>query len=95
MTTFLAIADNSKLEFKSFTCHAKGKLEKVDGKLQMSEVHLEPVLVINKEEDRERAMRVLAKTGPACLISNSVKANVSVSPVVSVDELHVNVAQTR
>jgi peroxiredoxin-like protein len=95
MTTFLAIADNSKLEFKSFTCHAKGTLGKIDGKLQMTEVHLEPVLVINKEEDRERAMKVLAKTGPACLISNSVKANISIAPVVSVDELHVSLAQSR
>jgi organic hydroperoxide reductase OsmC/OhrA len=94
MTTFLAIADNSKLEFKSFTCHAKGKLEKVDGKLQMTEVHLEPVLVINKEEDRERAMRVLTKTEPACLITNSVKAHVSVTPTVRVDELSVKLAQT-
>ena len=27
MTTFLAIAENSKLEFVSFQCHSEGKLE--------------------------------------------------------------------
>ena len=31
MTTFLAIAENSKLDFVSFKADAKGKLEKLDG----------------------------------------------------------------
>ncbi len=89
LTTFLAVADNSKLDFTSFTCHAKGKLDKVDGRLQMIEVELEPVLVIKKSEDRERAMRVLLKTEPACLITNSVKAKVSMTPVINVVELPI------
>jgi len=37
MTTFLAIAENSKLSFTSFHCTADGKLEKVDGKYLMTE----------------------------------------------------------
>jgi len=36
MTTFLAIAENSKLEFQSFKCGAKGLLEKVEGHFVMS-----------------------------------------------------------
>ena len=35
MTTFLSIAENSKLNFSSFSCPAKGKLENVDGKFMM------------------------------------------------------------
>ena len=31
MTTFLAIAENSKLEFENFECKSKGKLEQVEG----------------------------------------------------------------
>ena len=61
MTTFLAIAENSKLEFKSLSVPAKGKLSKVDGKFAMSEVLLEPVLTIMNEEDREKAEKILAK----------------------------------
>ena len=30
MTTFLAVAENSKLDFTSFECKSKGKLEQVD-----------------------------------------------------------------
>src|SRR5688572_13170247 len=40
MTTFLAIAENSNLEFAAFSCQAKGKLEMVQGKLMMSEIQL-------------------------------------------------------
>ncbi|MFT6883254.1 MAG: organic hydroperoxide reductase OsmC/OhrA, partial [Marinoscillum sp.] len=45
MTTFLAIAENSSLEFISFTCQATGKLEQVDGKLMISEIVLKPTVV--------------------------------------------------
>lgn len=76
MTTFLAIAENSKLEFKSLSCPAKGKLSKIDGKFAMSEVILEPVLTILNEEDREKADKVLQKAEKVCLITNSIKTEV-------------------
>lgn len=82
MTTFLAVAENSKLEFKSFTCKAKGKLDTVDGKLRMTEVDLEPVLCLFSADDKDRALRVLAKTEQACLITHSINAAVQVTPVV-------------
>lgn len=77
MTTFLAVAENSKLEFELFDCKAKGKLEQVEGKFLMTEVILEPTLVINKETDKDRAERILQKSEAACLISNSIKSKVS------------------
>lgn len=84
MTTFLSIAENSKLEFKSFTCNSSGKLDKVDGKPQMTEVTLEPILTIMRNEDRERALRVLSKTEAACLITNSIRSTVKMRPIVKV-----------
>ena len=84
MTTFLAIAENSKLEFVSFQCHSEGKLEKVDGKFLMTEIILEPKLVIRHESDKERAERVLQKSEAACLISNSIKSKVIMKPVIEV-----------
>jgi organic hydroperoxide reductase OsmC/OhrA len=77
MTTFLSIAENSRLEFLSFNCSAKGKLEQVEGKFLMTEILLEPVLVIAKEADKEKAERILQKSEAACLISNSIKSKVS------------------
>lgn len=82
MTTFLAVAENSKLEFELFDCKAKGKLEQVDGKFLMTEVILEPTLVITKEADKDRAERILQKSEAACLISNSIKSKVSMIPTI-------------
>ena len=84
MTTFLAIAENFKLEFESFSCVAKGKLEQVESKYLMTEVLLEPELIILREEDREKALKVLNKSEAACLISNSVKAQVKMNPVIRI-----------
>lgn len=84
MTTFLAIAENSKLTYTGFSCRSKGKLEQVDGKFMMSEVVLEPTVTITDEKDRERAERVLQKSEVACLISNSVKSTITMIPTIVV-----------
>jgi organic hydroperoxide reductase OsmC/OhrA len=84
MTTFLAIAENSKLEFVDFQCSAKGKLENVDGQWIMSEILLEPVVVISNEEHKEKALRILTKAESACLISNSIKSRITMLPRITV-----------
>src|SRR6476646_8650007 len=65
MTTFLAIAENFKLDFLSFTCKSKGKLDQVEGKFLMTEIILEPTVVIADEKEREKALRVLQKSEAA------------------------------
>ncbi|MFM9984396.1 MAG: OsmC family protein [Flavobacteriales bacterium] len=77
MTTFLAIAENSKLQFTSFSCSAKGILEQVEGKWLMTEIQLFPKVDLADENDREKAVRVFTKSEAACLISNSIKMKVS------------------
>lgn len=90
MTTFLAIAENSKLEFTALNIESKGKLDVVEGKYMMSEVDVMPRLTIVHEKDRERAERVLMKSEAACLITNSVKAKVNLKPVIEVAETVLN-----
>ncbi|MDZ4714619.1 MAG: OsmC family protein [Cytophagales bacterium] len=87
MTTFLSIAENSKLDFVSFRCASSGKLEQVDGKFLMTEVNLHPEVVVREEKDLDRALRVLQKSEANCLISNSIKARVVMHPVVSVAQV--------
>ena len=84
MTTFLAVAEYSKLDFNEFSCRAEGILEKVDGKYLMTEVILYPRLVIAAEDKKEKALRVLEKSEAACLISNSIKTKVSLKADVVV-----------
>lgn len=84
MTTFLAIAEYSKLEFVGFKCGSKGILEKVDGKFAISEVHLFPEVIIADEAKRERTERILEKSEKACLISNSITSKVIMQPKIIV-----------
>ena len=77
MTTFLAIAENSNLDFVHFECSSKGKLEQIDGKFLMTEVILEPIVTIKNESEREKAEKVLQKSEANCLISNSVKSKIT------------------
>jgi peroxiredoxin-like protein len=82
MTTFLAIAENSKLDFINFESKADGKLEKVDGNYMISEIVLSPVITISNNADKERALRILHKSEQACLISNSIKSTIVFQPEI-------------
>ncbi|TYQ00052.1 peroxiredoxin-like protein [Tenacibaculum adriaticum] len=84
LTTFLAVAENFKLDFVDFESDAEGKLEVVDRKYVISEVVLKPVIIIKKEEDRELAQKVIEKSEKACLISNSVKSNIKMEAIIKV-----------
>ncbi len=84
MTTFLSIAENSKLSFTGFSCKSKGKLEQVEGKFMMTEITLEPTVTITDEKDREKAERILLKSEGACLISNSVKSKITMITTIVV-----------
>ena len=87
MTTFLAIAENFKFDFIHYESNAIGILEKVDGKLMMSEVVLSPVLTIAPDADKEKAIRILEKSEAACLIANSVKATIIFKPEIKIVEM--------
>lgn len=85
MTTFLAIAENSKLELVSFSAAAKGKLEKLNGQgFEMTEITLRPKLILRNARDAERASRILGKAEKNCLISNSIKAKTKLQPQIEV-----------
>jgi len=84
MTTFLAIAENSKLEFDDFSSQASGKLDMVEGKYLMTEVTLMPIVTIHNAGDEEKALKVLQKSEAACLISNSIKSTIVFKPQVVV-----------
>jgi len=76
MTTFLAIAEYSKLEYEDFSCTADGILEKVDGKFLMTEITLKAKVKISDDSKKEKADRIMDKSEAACLISNSIKTKV-------------------
>ncbi|HKL37214.1 MAG TPA: OsmC family protein [Salegentibacter sp.] len=89
MTTFLAIAENSKLDFISFKSKAVGKLGKVEGKFQMTEIILKPVLEITDENNAERAKRIVEKSEKICLISNSIKTKITLETEIVIASVGV------
>jgi len=90
MTTFLAIAENSTLEFASFSCQAKGKLEMIEGKFMMSEVLLKPTVVIHDEAHRDKAIRIIKKAEDACLISHSIKSKITMEISIQVEPMLIS-----
>ena len=84
MTTFLAVAENFKLEFQAFSSDATGTLEVVDGKYMISKVEMRPHIVVNSEEQVALAEKVIVKSEKACMISNSIRSEVTMIPQVTV-----------
>jgi organic hydroperoxide reductase OsmC/OhrA len=90
MTTFVAIAENSKLNFRSFDCRATGVLEQVAGKLIMTEIQLEPAVLITNGKDHDLTLRILRETKKNCLICNSIKTKITMHPWIEVLQLSVD-----
>ena len=82
MTTFLAIASNSKLEFNAFRCESSGKLEQTDEGIWLTEILLKPVIELKSEKDQERALRIIQKAEAACLISKSIRSKIILEPKI-------------
>ncbi|RPJ87467.1 MAG: OsmC family peroxiredoxin, partial [Acidobacteria bacterium] len=83
MSTFLAIAQLSKLSFESYEAEASGKLDKPEGQvMQFTEITIRAKLVVTHSKDLERAGRLLEKAEKQCLVSNSIKAAVHLEPQV-------------
>jgi organic hydroperoxide reductase OsmC/OhrA len=83
MSTFLAFAERVGLGFTAYESEAEGKVELVDGKLQMTTVVLSPRVSLKPGEDAGKAREVIAKAESHCLLSNSVKARVMVEATIT------------
>ena len=84
MTTFLAIAGNSKLAFKEYSSSAEGLLEKTAEGFRITKIHLRPRLVITDAAAADRAKRILERSEQLCLISKSMKTEIILEPEVVV-----------
>jgi organic hydroperoxide reductase OsmC/OhrA len=84
MSTFVAIAQFSKLSFERYEAEATGKLDKPEGQvMQFTEITIRLRLVVTHARDLERAGRLLEKAEKQCLVSNSIKTVVHLEPQVT------------
>ena len=83
--TFEGMAQTSRLEFDSLRLAAEGVLTKQDNGWRFTEIRLRPAVTLRKEEDRDRAIRLLEKAEKACLIARSLQCKVTLFPAVKVE----------
>ena len=77
MATFLAIADNFKVEIETFSCSTTAKLEMVEGKYLITQAEMFPVIkLVNPEKDLDKAAHVAEKAKTGCLVTNSMKTEI-------------------
>ena len=84
VATLRAVAEASKLEFDGVECPVEGRIEKLEGGFKFTRITLRPVVTIHREEDRERAGRVLEKAERACLVSRSLECTLMLESTIHV-----------
>ena len=82
MTTFLAVAERAGLAFTSYESAAEGTLKLVDGKFQFTAITLKPTITLPANADAAKAKELIEKAEANCLISNSMKAKVSLEATI-------------
>lgn len=82
-TTFLAISDSSKLQLKELVINGVGTLDKdADGKEAITRIDLYPKIIIEAGEDVVKAKKIAEKTEVNCLIANSMKSEITMTPEI-------------
>ncbi len=86
VATLRAVAEASKLEFVALELAVEGSIEKQEGGFRFTRITLQPVVTIEKEEDRERMGRLLEKAERVCLISRSLACATKLDAKIVVQE---------
>jgi peroxiredoxin-like protein len=86
VTTLLAIAGISKLEIRALEVPAVGTLERGEDRFySIPRIELQPQVTLAREKDRDRLERLLVKADNNCLVSRSVRSQVTLKPTITVE----------
>jgi len=85
MTTFLYYAEKNGIELVSYESQAEGVLELKEGRLIFSEIKIKPLVFIRRNSDIQKVKVILEASEKNCLISNSIKCKVKVSPEIKIE----------
>ena len=84
--TFRAVAKASRLSWTSVSCDVTGTLDRIDRVTQFTAFHLTAHLVVPAGVDADAARQAMEKAERNCLISNSVKAAITLDATVEIAE---------
>jgi organic hydroperoxide reductase OsmC/OhrA len=80
MLTFISLAQSKGVQFVAYESAAEGLLENVDGKYRITEIDVQPNLVLKSQADLETARTIMSDVEQHCFISNSITAKVKLAP---------------
>ena len=84
MTTFLAFAHRLNLPFASYTSNAEGSQEFTQGRYRFTKSVLRPTIGVTSADAVDQVKHTLEDAHKSCLVSNSVKAAVTLEPTITV-----------
>ncbi|MDX1645115.1 MAG: OsmC family protein [Thermoanaerobaculia bacterium] len=85
MTTYLAIAEASRLEIEGLEVPATGTLVRGDDRrYSIERITLAPIIRLTDEADRDKAARLAEKAEAACLVTRSMRSSIAVEPTFEV-----------
>jgi organic hydroperoxide reductase OsmC/OhrA len=80
MSTFLAFAGRASLVFTAYESEAEGVLDFVDGRFLFTKIIVRPRIALGSSEDRATAEEILHKAEKNCLVTNSIRTEVTLEP---------------
>src|SRR5262245_34543636 len=87
MLTFEALANQKKLRIVSYKSTAVGVLEFVDEDYKFTRIIVRPLIQVSEPEDVDIAKKVLDAAHEHCIISNSMRTEVTIEPKIEVTDL--------
>jgi len=85
VSTFSNIAQMSHLEYAAFDLSAKGLISRAEGPWRFTEIKLCPRVTLQKEQQRDLALRLLEKADKTCLIARSLNCKTVLEPTLKVE----------
>ncbi len=85
VSTFSNMALMSRLEYASFDLSAKGVISRAEGPWRFTEIKLSPKVTLQKEQQRDLALRLLEKADKTCLIARSLNFKTVLEPTLKVE----------
>ncbi|MBV8206170.1 MAG: OsmC family protein [Acidobacteria bacterium] len=86
LTTFSAMAQNSKLRFLDLELSVHGTLTKDPEGWRFTEFCIQPTITLENDADEDRAIRLMQKAERTCLIARSLSARVLLQPEIQAAE---------
>ncbi|MBI3820216.1 MAG: OsmC family protein [Planctomycetes bacterium] len=83
MLTFQSISKKSKLTLQSYKAECTCTVDRGDGGLQVTAVHMHIDITVGHVDEVERVRPLLETAKKYCLISNSIKAPVTIAATVT------------